>query len=288
MEKHYKCWKALFHFLINKNKRKGMVINMILEKIALKTKERIEELKQTIPLRELKSQVADLNCEPDFPFEKALQKDEISFICEVKKASPSKGVIAQSFPYVDIAKEYEKAGADAISILTEPYFFQGNNQYLSEIRNNVKIPLLRKDFTIDEYMIYEAKVLGADAILLICSILSQQQLTEYSYLAKTLGLSALVETHNEQEIAMALESKAKIIGVNNRNLKDFTVDINHSLELRKLVPDSVLFVSESGMSKQEDIKALCDNGTNGVLIGETLMRSNNKKEMLNYLAGKCP
>ncbi len=259
---------------------------MILEKIALKTKERVEALKQTIPLRELKSQVADLNCEPNFPFEKALQKDEISFICEVKKASPSKGIIAESFPYIDIAKEYEQAGADAISILTEPYFFQGSNQYLSDIRNNVKIPLLRKDFTIDEYMIYEAKVMGADAILLICSLLSRQQLIEYSYLAKTLGLSALVETHNEQEIAMALEAKAKIIGVNNRNLKDFTVDINHSLQLRKLVPDSVLFVSESGMSKQEDIKSLRDNGTNGVLIGETLMRSNNKKEMLDYLAGK--
>lgn len=263
-----------------------MVIDMILEKIALKTKERIDELKKTIPLRELKSQVADLNCEPDFPFEKALQKDEINFICEVKKASPSKGVITEFFPYVDIAREYEKAGADAISILTEPYFFQGSNQYLREIRNTVKIPLLRKDFTIDEYMIYEAKVLGADAILLICSILSQEQLTEYYYLAKSLGLSALVETHNEQEIAMALEANAKIIGVNNRNLKDFTVNINHSLQLRKLVPDSVLFVSESGMSKPEDIRVLRENGTNGVLIGETLMRSHNKKEMLDYLTGR--
>lgn len=260
---------------------------MILETIAEKTKSRIEDLKLRQPLREIKAQALSMNCETGFPFEKALAKEGMSFICEVKKASPSKGLIAEHFPYVEIAKEYEAAGADASSVLTEPFFFQGSNDYLKEIRETVRIPLLRKDFTVDEYMIYEAKCIGADAVLLICAILSQGQLEEYAGIARELGLSALVEAHDEREVFMAMNAKAKIIGVNNRNLKDFTVDINNSLRLRKLVPEDVLFVSESGMKTRADIAKLEENHTNAVLIGETFMRSSDKRGMLAELSGKA-
>lgn len=258
---------------------------MILEEIALKTKERVANNKRKVSLAELKSQVADCDCEKGFPFEKALGKKGVSFICEVKKASPSRGVIAEHFPYVEIAREYEAAGADAISILTEPYYFQGKDDYLKEIRRAVELPLLRKDFTVDEYMIYEARAMGADAVLLICALLSPGQLKEYLQLAKCLGLSALVEAHDEREIGMGLEAGAGIIGVNNRNLLDFTVDINNSLRLRRLVPETVLFVSESGMKTAEDIGHLRHNGTDGVLIGETFMKSRDKRAMLRSLAG---
>ena len=209
----------------------------------------------------------------------------MSFICEAKKASPSKGLIAPEFTYVQIAKEYEAAGADAISVLTEPVYFQGKNEYLTEIRRTVKIPLLRKDFTVDEYMIYEAKNIGADAVLLICAILSSMQLSEYAGIARELGLSALVEAHDEKEVEMALAAGARIVGVNNRNLKDFTVDINNSVRLRELVPENILFVSESGMKTRQDIVRLEQNGTNAVLIGETLMRSADKKAVLQELRG---
>ncbi len=259
---------------------------MILEKIAATTGERVEAQKRELPLAELKARVADKNRDTGFPFEKALAKQGMSFICEVKKASPSKGVIAEHFPYVQIAREYELAGADAISVLTEPIHFQGSNACLTEIRKEVTLPLLRKDFTVDAYMIYEAKEIGADAVLLICSILSEQQLQEYAGLAKELGLSALVETHDEREIEMALKAGAGIIGVNNRNLKDFTVDIQNSIRLRELVPPKVLFVSESGMKNREDIRRLEENGTNAVLIGETFMRSQDKRAMLRKLSGK--
>lgn len=259
---------------------------MILEQIADKTRERIEVLARQRSLGELKAAVNDRNRDTGFPFEKALAKPEISFICEVKKASPSKGVIAQDFPYVEIAREYEKAGADAISILTEPFYFQGSNEYLSSIRKEVSLPLLRKDFTVDEYMLYEAKEMGADAVLLICAILSDMQLQEYAGIARELGLSALVEAHDEREIDMALRAGAKIIGVNNRNLKDFTVDIENSVRLRKLVPEDILFVSESGMKCREDIAVLEKNKTNAVLIGETFMRSPDKAAMLRELAGR--
>lgn len=259
---------------------------MILDKIAAKTKERIADIKTRLPLNELKAQVNDLKYDLEFPFEKALFKEDISFICEVKKASPSKGVMAKHFPYVEIAREYEEAGADAISVLTEPFYFQGSNNYLREIRKKVKLPLLRKDFIVDEYMIYEAKAIGADAVLLICSILTKEQLSEYAQLSETLGLSVLMETHDEHEVEMALNAKARIIGVNNRNLKDFTVDINNSLKLRKMVPDSILFVSESGMKTPDDIEKLRRNGTNGVLIGEAFMQSPDKRKMLNQLAGR--
>ena len=204
----------------------------------------------------------------------------------MKKASPSKGIIAEDFPYLDIAKEYENIGASAISVLTEPHFFKGDNKYLEEISRNVDIPVLRKDFIIDEYQIYESKLIGADAILLICSILTKSQLKEYLNIAKELNLDVLVETHDEKEVKIAVEIGANIIGVNNRNLKDFTVNIENSISLRKLVPKDILYVSESGISTREDIKKLEENNINAVLIGETLMRSSNKKMMLDKLKGK--
>lgn len=258
---------------------------MILEEIAAKTKERIEAEKRRRSLGELQAAVRDMDSNTGFPFEKALAKQGMSFICEVKKASPSKGVIAEHFPYVEIGMEYERAGADAMSILTEPFYFQGSNNYLTAIHKEVSIPLLRKDFTVDEYMLYEAKQIGADAVLLICAILSQTQLEEYAGIARELGLSALVEAHDEREIQMALKAGAKIIGVNNRNLKDFTVDISNSVKLRELVPREILFVSESGMKNRADIARLEENGTDAVLIGETFMRSSDKAGMLRELRG---
>lgn len=255
----------------------------ILEEIAEKTKSRVEEAKKQQPLSVLRELAEKAEADTGFPFEKALAKEGLSFICEVKKASPSKGVIAEDFPYVKIAKQYEAAGASALSILTEPYYFKGSNDYLREIRQAVSLPILRKDFTVDEYMIYEAKVLGADAILLICAILSDKQLAAYGKLAKSLGLSALVEAHDEEEVQRALASGASIIGVNNRNLKDFTVDIHNSVRLRTLVPDEILFVSESGIKTKEDTSKLKENGTDAVLIGETLMRSGNIAQTLNEL-----
>lgn len=263
---------------------------MILEEIAAKTIERIEAEKAKLPLEELLAQVRDMPGhrveEHPFLFEEALGKAGMSFICEVKKASPSKGIIAEHFPYEEIAVEYEKAGADAISILTEPFYFKGSNDYLQAIRGKVRIPLLRKDFTVDEYMLYEAKKIGADAVLLICAILSPMQLSEYRGIAEELGLSALVEAHDEREVEMALKAGAKIVGVNNRNLKDFTVDIDNSVRLRELVPPAILFVSESGMKNREDIARLEANGTNAVLIGETFMRSTDKVGMLKELSGR--
>ena len=240
---------------------------MILDTIAASAKERVAAAKEALPLAEQIARARDLDSNTGFPFEQALAKPGMSFICEVKKASPSKGLIAAEFPYVQIAKEYEAAGADAVSVLTEP----------------AKIPLLRKDFTVDEYMIYEAKNTGADAVLLICAILSPTQLSEYAGIARELGLSALVEAHDEREVEMALQAEAKIVGVNNRNLKDFTVDINNSVRLRELVPENILFVSESGMKTRQDIARLEQNGTNAVLIGETLMRSADKKAVLREL-----
>ena len=258
---------------------------MILEKIAARTVQRVAEEKAAVPLSEMKKRAEALDANTGFPFRKALSGDEISFICEVKRASPSKGLIAPDFPYLDIARDYERAGASAISCLTEPFWFKGRDEYLAEISNAVKIPVLRKDFTVDEYMIYQAKTLGASAVLLICAILSKEQLSEYLGIAHSLGLSALVEAHDEDEVRTALSVGAGIIGVNNRDLRTFTVDINNSARLRKLVPPEVLFVSESGIKTAADIEALRSNGTNAVLIGETLMRSPDKKAALDELRG---
>ena len=256
---------------------------MILDEIAEKTRERVAEQKKHISLEEMKEKAEKMEKNTGFPFLRALQTEDIAFICEVKKASPSKGVIAEDFPYVEIAKEYEEAGAAAISVLTEPYYFQGSNTYLTEITQNVHIPVLRKDFTVDEYMIYEAKVIGASCILLICAILDQKTLNQYLELAHSLGLSVIVEAHDEEEVKMALASGAKIIGVNNRDLKTFTVDINNSARYRKMVPDDVVFISESGIKTAQDIQKLRENGTNAVLIGETFMRSSDKKKVLEEL-----
>ena len=259
---------------------------MILEEIAERTKVRVAEQKKKVSLEEIKTKALEMDANTGFPFLKALQQEDISFICEVKKASPSKGLIAPDFPYVEIAKEYEEAGAAAISVLTEPYYFQGKNEYLEEIVKNVKIPVLRKDFTVDEYMIYEAKTIGASCVLLICAILDLPTLKKYLDLAHSLGLSAIVEAHDEEEVKMALESGAKIIGVNNRDLRTFTVDINNSARYRKMVPEDIVFISESGIKTAADIQKLRENGTNAVFIGETFMRSADKKAALKELRGK--
>jgi indole-3-glycerol phosphate synthase len=217
--------------------------------------------------------------------EEKIKGDGVSFICEVKKASPSKGIIAEDFPYEKIGAEYEAAGADAISVLTEPEFFKGKNEYLTSIKSKVSIPVLRKDFTIDEYQIYEAKNIGADAVLLICALLDTDTLEKFIKISDSLCLSAIVEAHNEDEVKSALRAGARIIGVNNRNLKDFTVDVSNSLKLRKLVPKDVLFISESGIKTREDIERLEEADVNAALIGETFMRSSNKSEMLKMLKG---
>lgn len=256
---------------------------MILETIAQANRERYEKTMQTVSLEEIKQKAFAMEINSDFPFEKALEKNGISYICEVKKASPSKGIIAEDFPYVQIAKEYENAGASAISVLTEPQWFKGENRFLQEISQNVNIPLLRKDFTVCEYQIYEAKVIGASAVLLICALLDTDTIREWIKICDTLGLSALVEAHTEEEVQSALDAGARIIGVNNRNLKDFTVDITTCTRLRSLVPKDILFVGESGIKTSEDIQNLRKAGVDGVLIGETLMRSDNKKQALAEL-----
>lgn len=214
---------------------------------------------------------------------KSTQKDGLSFICECKKASPSKGLIEPDFRYLEIAREYEAAGADCISVLTEPKWFLGSDEYLKEIAKTVSIPCIRKDFTVDEYQIYQARTLGAAAVLLICSILSEEQLGEYIKICDSLGISALVEIHNEKEAGMAVRAGARIIGVNNRNLKDFTVDTANSRKLRDLIPDDIIFVSESGVKSTDDIRAIREIGADAVLIGETLMRADDKKKKLDEL-----
>ena len=258
---------------------------MILDEIAQKTRERVEENKKKISLEQMREAALLKENTQETPFEEALRKPGIQFICEVKKASPSKGVIAEDFPYLEIAKEYQEAGAAAISILTEPYYFMGSDTYLKEIAQAVHIPILRKDFTVDEYMIYEAKVLGADAILLICSILEEEQIKKFQDIANSLGLSVLVEAHDREEVEMAIRCQARIIGVNNRNLKDFSVNISNSTELRKRIPKDIIFVSESGMKTRQDILTLEENGTDAVLIGEALMMQKDKKKALEELRG---
>lgn len=260
---------------------------MILEEIAEKTRERIRLEKQRVSPAALRREAEAMDAETGFPFEAALQAPGLSFICEVKKASPSKGVIAEHFPYLDIAREYEAAGASAISVLTEPYYFQGSDRYVREIAGEVKLPIIRKDFTVDSYMIHQAKVMGASAVLLICAILDDGELSEYLAMAKELGLSALVEAHDEHEVERALKTGTPIIGVNNRDLRTFQVDLGTSVRLRSMVPPSVAFVSESGIRGPEDTRKLYENGTDAVLIGETLMRSADKRAALDLLrAGK--
>ena len=271
----------------------------ILNEIAAKTKERIQKEKLEIPEKDLiqmiqkrKVQILlhpeqqSITSRTPHSFYQALKKEGMSYICEVKKASPSKGLIAPAFPYLEIAKEYQEAGAAAISCLTEPFYFQGSDRYLQEITAAVDIPVLRKDFAVDEYMIFQAAAYGAAAVLLICAILNDEQLKEYRELAEELGMDALVEAHDEEEAERALKSGARIIGVNNRDLKTFQVDMQNSIRLRKLAPENVVFVSESGIKTSDDIQKLYDNQVDAVLIGETLMRSQDKKAALEELNGK--
>lgn len=256
----------------------------VLDKIAERTKLRVAQYKEKIPLDEMKRQALSLP-RGNFPFETALRKVGLSFICECKKASPSKGLIAPDFPYLDIAKAYEAAGADAISILTEPEFFLGDDKFLFETAAQVSIPCLRKDFVVDEYMIWQAKVLGASAVLLICAILDDTQLKNFLATCDELGLSALVEAHDETEIKRAIKVGTRIIGVNNRNLKDFSVDMDNAKKLRELVPREIIFVSESGVKSADDIKKIRELGADAVLIGEVLMRAADKKSKLAELRG---
>jgi len=250
----------------------------ILDQIVEATRDRVERDKRSGILSALSN-----DRRSPLQFEKSLRCPGMSFICEVKKASPSKGIIAEDFPYTDIACDYEEAGAAAISVLTEPDYFMGSDRYLSEIREAVDIPLLRKDFTIDPFQIEQAACLGADAILLICTILLQSQIAEYIKKADRLGLSCLVEVHDEDELIMALRAGARVVGVNNRNLKTFEVDTNNSIRLRALTPRDIVFVSESGIRTSEDITLLRQHGIDAVLIGESLMRSKDKKAMLEVL-----
>lgn len=256
----------------------------LLDSILESTRQRISKDKKNISLNQVR-EIAESKKDSSFLFQKAISKKGLNFICEVKKASPSKGVIVDEFSPKNIALEYQKAGADAISCLTEPDYFMGKDEYLRDIKECVNIPILRKDFIIDEYMIYQAKAIGADAILLISSILDKNKLKDYLFLANYLGLCVLVEVHNEAEIDNALFANANIIGVNNRDLKTFKVDIQTSLKLKKILPNSILFVSESGITTRKDILELEKINTNAVLIGEWLIRQRDKQKALQILKG---
>ncbi|MBR1534654.1 MAG: indole-3-glycerol phosphate synthase TrpC [Ruminococcus sp.] len=254
----------------------------ILDRLAEHARERVAADKNNLSLKSIQAQALSMP-KGDFRFESALRKDGVSFICECKKASPSKGVIAEDYPCLDIAKAYDQAGADCISVLTEPKWFLGSIDHLSAIASAVRIPVIRKDFTVDPYMIYQAKLCGASAVLLICSILERAEIAEYLAICDELGLSALVEAHDEREIETALTVNARIVGVNNRNLKDFSMDFSNSANLRSLVPQDVVFVSESGVKSHDDVVRLAAIGVDAVLVGETLMRAADKTAMLQEL-----
>ncbi|MFR1364875.1 indole-3-glycerol phosphate synthase TrpC [Lentihominibacter sp.] len=261
----------------------------ILDQITAKARGRVRKKKEFVSPQEIKMR-AEAICQdtlkkPKITFREALMKEGMSYICEVKKASPSKGIITDDFPYLDIAMEYEAAGAAAISCLTEPFYFMGDDRYLAEISEAVDIPVLRKDFVVSDYMIYEAKTLGASAVLLICSILTEEKLSEYIRLSQNLGMDALVEAHDEAEVKKAVNAGANIIGINNRDLRSFRVDMENSVKLRSLVPENIIFVSESGIRSNDDIRKLRHNNVDAVLIGEILMRSSDKKAALKELSG---
>ncbi len=260
-----------------------MTTGTILDEIVEDTYRRVAFERTIHPFPDVKEGCMVRPRRTGFPFTRALEADGISFICEVKKASPSKGIITEDFPYLDIAMEYEDIGASAISVLTEPHFFKGSDRYLEEIADTVRTPILRKDFIIDEYQIYRAKEIGASAILLIAAILDDRQLSGYREIAESLGMSVLVETHDEREVQRAVSSGAGIIGVNNRDLRNFTVDIRNSLKLRELIPDDVITVSESGIRGKEDISRLRDAGFDAVLVGETFMRSTDKRATIEAM-----
>lgn len=253
---------------------------MILDELAGYARERVQRAKEEKSLVQIREEALAMP-KGDFRFEHALQKKEMSFICEIKKASPSKGIISEDFPYLKIAKEYEDAGADCVSVLTEPKWFLGSDEIFGEVRKKISLPMIRKDFTVDVYQIYEAKLLGADAVLLICALLDTETIREYLEVCDRLGLTALVETHNEDEIDSAIEAGARVIGVNNRNLKDFSVDFENAKRLRERIPKETVFVAESGVSGAKDVASLSGIGADAVLIGEALMRSEDKKRTLD-------
>ena len=255
----------------------------ILDTIAAYARERVAADSEKIPLGELRERCAQTAPAAGKAFFDALKKPEMSFICEVKKASPSKGIISQDFPYLDIAREYEAAGADCISCLTEPKWFLGSDRIFQDIRGTVKLPMLRKDFTVDEYQLYQAKLMGANAVLLICAILDTRTVARYLEICDGLGLAALVEAHDETEIASAVSAGAKIIGVNNRNLKDFSVDFSNAARLREKIPQNVLYVAESGVTGPQVAAALRQTGADAALIGEALMRSGEKAKLLHAM-----
>lgn len=254
----------------------------ILEKLAEYAEQRVQAAKKNVSSEDIRALALSMP-KGDFEFEKALRKPNLSFICECKKASPSKGLIVPIFPYLQIAKEFEEAGADCISVLTEPRMFLGQNEYLRRISLTVGIPCLRKDFVVDEYMIYEAKILGASAVLLICSLLDEAKLKEYLGICRELGMSALVEVHDEKEAECAVNAGAGIIGVNNRNLNDFSIDTDNGKRLKKMIPKKTLFVSESGVKTADDIKKVRSMGADAVLIGEAMMRAADKQAKLKEL-----
>lgn len=255
----------------------------ILDQLAAHARERVAADQAENSLDVLRAQCFALGRAKGTRFQAALAKPELSFICEVKKASPSKGIIAENFPYLDIARDYERAGADAISCLTEPKWFLGSDQIFREIRGAVDTPMLRKDFTVDEYQLYQARMMGADCVLLICALLDTGTLERYLGICDELGLSALVEAHDEREIASAVAAGSRIIGVNNRNLKDFSVNFDNAARLRDQVPPGVLYVAESGVHCPEDAAAVRAIGADGVLIGEALMRAKDRGAMLAAL-----
>lgn len=263
---------------------------MILDELAAYARQRVLADKQAHPLDELKEHCKAVSPRTPFAFEQTLRGDGLSFICEVKKASPSKGIIAEHFPYLDIAKEYEQAGADCISCLTEPKWFLGSDAIFTDIRAAVQTPMIRKDFTVDEYQIYQAKLMGADAVLLICAILDTQTIEQYLGICETLGLTALVEAHDAKEIQSAVAAGARVIGVNNRNLKDFSVDFSNASRLRDLIPPESLYVAESGVSCAKDVADLRSIGADAVLMGEVLMRAPDKAALLAEMrnAGSRP
>ena len=258
---------------------------MIIDDIIESTKERVAQNKKLHPIEKIAAVAFDKPINFDYPFEKALRKPGLSYIMEVKRAIPTKGQITQNFDYKTIAKEYEDIGASAISVVTEPDFFKGDDDFLAEIAKIVKIPVLRNDFIVDEYMVYESKLLGADAIILLCSVLDEITLMRCLNLAERLGMSALVEAHSSMQVKKALRVGAKIIGVNNCDLRTFKVDMKNSVELRSMVGDDIIFVSESGIKTADDIKVLEENNVDAVLIGETLMKSHDKRKTFEILQG---
>ena len=256
---------------------------MILDEIAAYTRTRVEALKKHKSLYDVRDEAEGRPAGKDFYG--ALAAPGLSVIAELKQASPSKGLIAPDFEriFLDKARQYEEGGAAAISCLTEPKFFLGSDEYLRKVRAAVQLPILRKDFTINEYQIYEAKCLGADAVLLICSLLSESQLAEYLCQAHELGMNALVEAHDADEVGAAIAAGAGIIGVNNRNLKDFSVNPLNSLRLREQIPADKIFVAESGIAKASDCAGLKAAGVQAVLVGEALMRSADPAAMLKEM-----